>query len=211
MYEHLINTWQSAERPGFWTDPLQAMETLGSTAMQQSLAWQRQWAEQCAGLFQVSDADTAQRATLQLLENTSKLYLASVESQIRLWSALTSFWPLADCTETPPARKRTPAAEMADTRPETKLEVVGNTPVAAASDDASDLPNLSARDDLKQISGIGPGLESKLNQEGIFNFRQIAEFTAKDIARLEQTVIKFPGRIERDGWVAQAKKLLAGQ
>ncbi len=66
---------------------------------------------------------------------------------------------------------------------------------------------LDARDDLKQISGIGPGLEKKLNDQGIISFRQIADLSKIDIARLEQTVIKFPGRIQRENWIGQAKKL----
>ena len=33
--------------------------------------------------------------------------------------------------------------------------------------------------------------------------------TAPEIAKLETEIIKFSGRIERDGWVKQAKELMA--
>ena len=37
------------------------------------------------------------------------------------------------------------------------------------------------KDDLKLISGVGPVLEDKLNELGIYHFWQIAKFEAKDI------------------------------
>ena len=64
-------------------------------------------------------------------------------------------------------------------------------------------------DDLKQISGVGPVLEKKLNEMGIFHFRQIAKFGDKDID-LVNDAMAFPGRIERDEWIAQAKNLADG-
>ena len=64
-----------------------------------------------------------------------------------------------------------------------------------------------AKDDLKQISGIGPGLEKKLNREGILTLDQLAKLSDEDIAHLEESIIRFPGRIKREKWVEQAKKL----
>ena len=64
-------------------------------------------------------------------------------------------------------------------------------------------------DDLKQISGVGPVLEKKLNEMGIFHFWQIAKFGDKDID-LVNDAMAFPGRIERDEWIAQAKNLADG-
>ena len=65
------------------------------------------------------------------------------------------------------------------------------------------------KDDLKLISGVGPVLENKLNELGIYHFRQIAKFEAKDID-LVNDAMAFPGRIERDEWIAQAANLAAG-
>lgn len=65
------------------------------------------------------------------------------------------------------------------------------------------------QDDLKLISGVGPGLEKKLQDAGITSYAQIAALTAKEIADLEANVVKFAGRITRDDWIGQAKQLLA--
>jgi len=64
-------------------------------------------------------------------------------------------------------------------------------------------------DDLKQISGVGPVLEEKLNEMGIYHFWQVAKFDAKDID-LVNDAMAFPGRIERDEWIDQARNLADG-
>lgn len=60
-------------------------------------------------------------------------------------------------------------------------------------------------DDLKDISGIGPFLERKLHSLGIFTFRQVSNFTKEDINKVNEIIEFFPGRIERDNWVDQAR------
>lgn len=65
------------------------------------------------------------------------------------------------------------------------------------------------KDDLKLISGVGPVLEEKLNDLGIFHFWQVAKFEARDID-LVNDAMAFPGRIERDEWIDQAKNLADG-
>lgn len=61
-------------------------------------------------------------------------------------------------------------------------------------------------DDLRQISGIGPKLEELLHELGIWRFRQIADFTAAEIAWVDER-LQFKGRIEREEWAPQAKRL----
>ncbi|MGD9804800.1 MAG: 30S ribosomal protein S2 [Hyphomicrobiaceae bacterium] len=61
-------------------------------------------------------------------------------------------------------------------------------------------------DDLKRISGISPKLEQRLNDLGVYHFWQVADLDATAIASLDKT-LDTKGRIERDDWVAQAKKL----
>ena len=63
-------------------------------------------------------------------------------------------------------------------------------------------------DDLKEIIGIGPFLEKKLNVIGICTFRQIARFTKEDIDTINDIIEFFPGRIQRDDWVRQAADLI---
>lgn len=62
-------------------------------------------------------------------------------------------------------------------------------------------------DDLKLIVGIGPAIERVLYRFGIATYRQIARLTEREIDAIENTLAEFPGRIRRDGWVAQARSL----
>lgn len=61
-------------------------------------------------------------------------------------------------------------------------------------------------DDLKQISGIGPKLETMLNEQGIFRFWQLAGLNQSEVEALEER-LSFKGRIAREGWIEQAKTL----
>jgi len=65
-------------------------------------------------------------------------------------------------------------------------------------------------DDVTLIGGIGPALEKKLAALGITSLKQIAEFTAADIERVDAE-LAFKGRIEREEWVEQAQDLIAGK
>ncbi|PRY21883.1 LSU ribosomal protein L21P [Aliiruegeria haliotis] len=67
----------------------------------------------------------------------------------------------------------------------------------------------AAADDLKKLSGVGPALEKKLLAAGITSFAQIAAWTEEDVARFDEE-LSFKGRIEREGWVEQAKELANG-
>jgi predicted flap endonuclease-1-like 5' DNA nuclease len=62
-------------------------------------------------------------------------------------------------------------------------------------------------DDLKLIVGIGPVLERMLRALGITSFRQIARWGPREIAEFDARLPEFPGRIERDQWVTQARAL----
>ncbi|MEL7148260.1 MAG: hypothetical protein AAFO69_17940 [Bacteroidota bacterium] len=63
------------------------------------------------------------------------------------------------------------------------------------------------KDDLTRISGIGPFIEKKLNGLGIYTFEQISGFTSETVAKVTEAIEFFPGRIERDNWISQAKDL----
>ncbi len=64
------------------------------------------------------------------------------------------------------------------------------------------------KDDLKLISGVGPKYEETLNGIGIFTFEQVSKMTPATIEAIEEITNYFPGRIERDDWIGQAKKLM---
>ena len=70
-------------------------------------------------------------------------------------------------------------------------------------------PAAAAADDLKKLSGVGPALEKKLLEGGVTSFAQIAAWTEADIAEFDEK-LSFKGRIEREGWVEQAKELAKG-
>lgn len=62
----------------------------------------------------------------------------------------------------------------------------------------------SQKNDLTKINGIGPYIEERLNEIGIYNYDQISKFTFEDIRTITELIDFFPGRIERDDWVGQA-------
>lgn len=64
-------------------------------------------------------------------------------------------------------------------------------------------------DDLKKIRGIGVLIEKKLNAMGVFAYEQIANWSAGEIERVSNA-LDFKGRIEREGWVQQARILASG-
>ncbi len=78
----------------------------------------------------------------------------------------------------------------------------------AEAETAAEAP--AGADDLKKISGVGPALEKKLHALGITSYQQIADFTPEQIAEVDEQ-LNFKGRIEREDWVSQAKKLAAGE
>ncbi|WP_284265083.1 50S ribosomal protein L21 [Roseicyclus amphidinii] len=82
----------------------------------------------------------------------------------------------------------------------------------AAAPKAKAAPKAAAAagaDDLKQLSGVGPALEKKLLEAGVTSFAQIAAWGPEDIAEFDEK-LSFKGRIEREGWVEQAKTLAQG-
>ncbi|SMR71348.1 NADH dehydrogenase subunit E [Aliiroseovarius halocynthiae] len=70
-------------------------------------------------------------------------------------------------------------------------------------------PRKAGADDLKQLKGVGPKLEGVLNGLGFWHFDQVAKWGADEIAWVDDQ-LSFKGRIERDGWVEQAKTLAEG-
>ncbi len=62
-------------------------------------------------------------------------------------------------------------------------------------------------DDLQLINGVGPTLEKKLHRLGIYHYEQIAHLTAEDIALIDSKLKTYKGRVKRDKWPLQARKL----
>jgi len=55
-----------------------------------------------------------------------------------------------------------------------------------------------------------PAIEETLNNQGIYHFDQIANWTEENIKWVDANVA-FPGRVKRENWVEQAKALAAGE
>ena len=99
-----------------------------------------------------------------------------------------------------PAKKAAPkkAAKVEAPKAEKKAAPKKSAPAKAAA----------GADDLKELSGVGPALEKKLLANGVTSFAQIASWGADDIAEFDEK-LSFKGRIEREGWVDQAKAKIA--
>jgi predicted flap endonuclease-1-like 5' DNA nuclease/uncharacterized membrane-anchored protein YhcB (DUF1043 family) len=67
------------------------------------------------------------------------------------------------------------------------------------------------QDNLKDVVGIGPVLEKRLHEIGIFTFLQISKFSEEDIKRVNKLLKTFAGRIEREKWVPQSKDFVVRQ
>jgi small subunit ribosomal protein S2 len=91
----------------------------------------------------------------------------------------------------PAAKKEEAPAESAGTKPE-------------LMDKAPD-----AKDDLKNITGVGPKLEETLNALGVYTFAQVAAWSADEIQWVDDN-LSFKGRIDRDDWTGQATELMKG-
>jgi predicted flap endonuclease-1-like 5' DNA nuclease len=70
-------------------------------------------------------------------------------------------------------------------------------------------PRGGKADDLKRIRGIGKQNEGRLHALGIWHFDQIAAWNPAEVTWVG-SYLAFPGRIEREEWVAQAKVLATG-
>ncbi|MCP4933422.1 MAG: hypothetical protein GY927_04265, partial [bacterium] len=63
-------------------------------------------------------------------------------------------------------------------------------------------------DDLKEINGVGPKLEKILNELGVTTFSQLSKLDVNEIIEAEDGTIDLAGRIQREDWIGQARKLM---
>lgn len=110
----------------------------------------------------------------------------------------------ADSQQTPPKAKPSGKKPKED-----KTAVLDRIRAKARNLDFGRIGTATAteKDDLKRIKGIGPFIEEKLNALGIYTFRQLAKLTPEDEEKVSDAIEFFPGRIQRDGWVQQARTL----
>ncbi len=119
--------------------------------------------------------------------------------------------PRAPVAPTPPRAPVVPKPPIpAAPKPKAKPRVVAKKAPKPKAKRAPAKPRAKAKpDNLKLIRGIGPQNEGRLNNLGIHRFAQIADWKSKDTQHYGD-VLAFPGRIEREEWVGQAKILAKG-
>jgi predicted flap endonuclease-1-like 5' DNA nuclease len=61
-------------------------------------------------------------------------------------------------------------------------------------------------DDLSQLKGVASGIESRLNELGVYTFKQIALWSDENIIEFSR-LLSFKDRIHREQWVDQAREL----
>ncbi len=111
-----------------------------------------------------------------------------------------------------PSKPLAGQAELASRKGDWKYEAEA-APVSegeGTQPEALSAPRESGPDDLKEIKGVGPKLETLLHELGIYHFDQIAGWSAAEVAWMDATLKGFRGRVSRDDWIGQAKILAAG-
>ena len=154
---------------------------------------------------QASSASAVQeyKSKLTTLESelqSSKLDLSMIREHEHTIEALKSKLKTPPIPTLKPAKK--PVQKKEASKPTSK-------PAAGLKAPAKGL-NIAAatvKDDLQVVKGIGPVMESKLNDFGVYSYEQLGRLKADDIETLATTLGSFPDRIDRDKWVSQSKKL----
>ncbi len=68
-------------------------------------------------------------------------------------------------------------------------------------------PAKDEADDLTKLKAVGPLLQQRLHQVGIYTYDQVSNMTQNDFELLNDVIERFPDEDKREDWVAQATKL----
>ena len=98
------------------------------------------------------------------------------------------------------------AARAAPAEPQSMSKLDGEDAIAGRRPAGYVAARGGTPDDLKLIKGVGPQNEERLHALGIWHFSQIAGWTPENVEWVGG-YLAFPGRIEREDWVAQAASL----
>ncbi len=148
-----------------------------------------------AGLL--GDSNKEEDRTLQ--ENAKKVGESILKEGAKLLSATTENEKKEDSSSLPATTLASLPKEEAKTTQKVYTEPKG-----------LDAPRDGKKDDLVRIKGIGLKIEKKLNSLGIYHYDQIANWTQEEINWVNK-FLHFSGRIEREDWIGQAKKLARGE
>ncbi|MGE0844946.1 MAG: ATP-binding cassette domain-containing protein [Flavobacteriaceae bacterium] len=123
---------------------------------------------------------------------------------------------LPEVTAKAPAKRR-PAARSASAgktaaarKPAAKAAAkTARKPAGPAKPKGIKAPRGGKADDLKRISGVGPKIEKTLHGLGVFHFDQVAAWKKAEVDWVDDH-LSFHGRIGREDWIGQARKLSRG-
>jgi predicted flap endonuclease-1-like 5' DNA nuclease len=119
--------------------------------------------------------------------------------------------PAPKAEATPKAEEKPKAEPKPEPKPEPAAAPAAADPGEGTRPEALEGPREGGADDLKKIKGVGPKLEKLCNSLGFYHFDQIANWTADEVAWVDQNLEGFKGRVSRDNWVEQARILASGE
>ena len=148
--------------------------------------------------------DARRAATAKATEDARKAATAKAAEDARLAAAAKA----NEDARQAPAAKVTDAVRAAAAAATVAASSATSTQHPGARPQGIAAPEGNA-DDLKLIKGVGPKNEKISNALGIYHFRQIANWTPEEAIWVGHHMA-FPGRIEREHWIPQAKLLASG-
>jgi predicted flap endonuclease-1-like 5' DNA nuclease len=98
-------------------------------------------------------------------------------------------------------------AQLSERVSELRMEVERGRSTQSVSSVPPPPSSSAPADDLKRIVGIGPALEKLLRRRGIRKFEDLANLSPEAMEELGAKIPRFKGRVRRERWIAQAKKL----
>jgi len=101
-------------------------------------------------------------------------------------------------------------ARLKTTPPPASHPQTGEGAAALHKPELLSAPRNGKGDDLSLIWGVAEKLAERLNAMGIWHFEQIAQWGPEQVAWFENEVPGFKGRVARDKWIEQCKKLATG-
>lgn len=169
----------------------------GAAAAGAAMFWARAW-------FKPTNLEAVLAPLPAPVPETAEPIIEAVEDAVMLAVETT------DATLEVAAEVIEATTEAAAERVEDAIEVVEamTGPLVETAPEAVEVvtePAVVVADDLTRLTGIGPKLAGLLAERGVTRFADIAAWTADDVAAFDRDM-KLMGRIDREAWIAQARR-----
>ncbi len=176
--------------------------------LESQLTASRSTQEQLQATLDKEDESVENLAAMQSFYNASRMRMDAIEEKLQLLEAENTDLRRSLAELKPAAAASASSAPMIafslEEEPEEEIYEPGGKDVLREKIVIENPP----KDDLSLIKGVGPFLEHQLNTLGIFTYEQISRWDEAEINRVTQQMGYFPGRIEKDDWVGQSRRLL---